>query len=72
VVTVITAFAPKPPPRFIVNSRMMPYAAAAGDVMASIAPHEMKMAYRESLAQLRQLWDRMNLPKQEKLKRDAI
>ena len=55
VVTVITAFAPTPPPRFIVDSRIMPYAAAAGNVFAAVAPHEMKESYCASRTKLQRL-----------------
>jgi membrane protein required for colicin V production len=69
IVTVITAFAPNPPPRFIVNSRTMPYATSAGRVLAALAPHDLKQAYRDSLDKLRVTWDRVKLPaKPEKMK----
>ncbi len=63
VVTVITAFAPNPPPRFIVDSKIMPYATAAGNVFAAVAPHDMKESYRSSRAKLQRLWDGVNFSK---------
>jgi membrane protein required for colicin V production len=56
VVTVITAFTPNPPPRVIVDSRVMPYASEAGTVFAALAPHELKYSFHQSLDLLRQIW----------------
>jgi membrane protein required for colicin V production len=56
VVTVITAFSPAPPPRFIVQSRVMPYAARAARVMSWLAPRSIKDAYRETLDKLHRIW----------------
>ena len=73
VVTVITAFAPAPPPRFIVDSRIMPYAAAAGNVFAAVAPHEMKESYRASRTKLQRLWDGVNFSKKpQKLRGESF
>lgn len=57
VVTIITAFAPNPPPRFIVDAKTMPYALKAGSVMAAVAPHELKQSYRDSRDTLNRMWD---------------
>ncbi len=57
IVTVITAFAPTSPPRFIVNSRIMPYVTTAGSVLAAMAPHQLKESYRASVARLQTLWE---------------
>lgn len=59
VVTVVTAFAPNPPPQVIVNSKIMPYATAAGNVFAAIAPRQLKDGYHQSLAKLNDVWDRV-------------
>jgi membrane protein required for colicin V production len=56
VVTVITAFAPNPPPRFLVNSRIMPYATRAGSAFAAMAPRELKDSYHFSVNKLRRIW----------------
>lgn len=56
VAMVVTAFAPNPPPRFIANSRVMPYAATAANVMAWLAPRSVKDGFYESLRKLRQVW----------------
>lgn len=73
IVTVITAFAPNPPPRFIVNSKVMPYATEAGNVLAALAPRELKSSYRQSLAHLRHIWQGVDFPeRREKLKGEAF
>lgn len=73
IVTVITAFAPNPPPRFIVRSKIMPYATAASDVFAAIAPRELKESYHQSLDKLHNAWDRMYLTgKREKMRIESF
>ncbi len=57
VATVITAFAPVPPPLVIVESKVMPYASVAGNVLAWLAPASLKEAYYDSLQKLRKVWD---------------
>jgi membrane protein required for colicin V production len=59
VVTVVTAFAPNPPPRVIVDSKVMPYATAAGNVFAAMAPRQLKDGYRQSLGKLNDVWGRV-------------
>jgi membrane protein required for colicin V production len=72
IVTVITAFAPNRPPDFIVNSKIMPYASAAGSVFAAMAPRQLKDSYRQSLAKLHSVWDNVKFPdKPGKLKGEA-
>ena len=58
VMTVVTAFAPNPPPQFIVRSKVAPYAATAGNVLAFLAPRALKEGYRDTLGKLRHVWDR--------------
>jgi membrane protein required for colicin V production len=73
IVTVITAFAPHPPPRFIVDSKVMPYAATAGSAFAALAPRELRDAYHDSVARLRRLWDQLPAPgKPEKMKGEQL
>ncbi len=57
VVTVITAFAPTPPPQIIAESRVMPYVTGAAGVMAALAPSELKHDFNESVQRLRKYWD---------------
>lgn len=73
IVTVITAFAPNPPPRFIVNSKVMPYATSAANAFAAVAPRELKQGYHESLATLNRMWERARLSrKPEKMKEESF
>jgi membrane protein required for colicin V production len=64
VVTVVTAFAPEPAPRFILESKVLPYASTASSVMAWLAPRAMKDAYHQSLDKIRRTWDEHDPRKQ--------
>ncbi|HTP33508.1 MAG TPA: CvpA family protein [Candidatus Acidoferrales bacterium] len=44
------------PPRAIVDSRMAPYVAGAAHVFASMAPHDLKEAFRKTYGQVKQAW----------------
>ena len=72
VVTVITAFAPAPPPQIIAESKVMPYLTGAANVMAALAPSELKHDFRESVERLRRYWDEHVPRKQEKLKAQPV
>jgi membrane protein required for colicin V production len=72
IVTVITAFAPNPPPQFIVNSRIMPYTTAAGGVFAAMAPRQLKESYRVSVAKLHSIWDSVNPKRPDKLRGESF
>jgi membrane protein required for colicin V production len=56
-VSVLVAFAPRPLPDWIVHSRLLPWVARASDITASLAPKAVKEAYRDTLAEIRKLWD---------------
>jgi membrane protein required for colicin V production len=56
-VSVLVAFAPRPLPDWIVRSRLLPWVARASDITASLAPNAVKEAYRDTLAEIRRLWD---------------
>jgi hypothetical protein len=51
------AFAPKPPPRAVVNSRLAPYVIDAAHVCAALAPYEVKEAVRENYIKVREAWE---------------
>jgi membrane protein required for colicin V production len=55
-VAVLMAFAPKPLPNWMVNSKTLPYAVNASHTMAQAAPAGIKDAFRESLLEIRQAW----------------
>ena len=70
-VTVITAFAPTPPPKIIAESRVMPYVSGAASVMAMLAPSELKHDFRQSMQRLRRYWDE-HLPKKEQPRAEPV
>lgn len=56
-VAVLLAFTPKPLPRWIVESRVLPYAVDASNLCAELAPNGLKDAFREGLQDIRRAWD---------------
>ncbi len=56
IATVVTAFAPNPPPRWIARSEVMPYTAAFSKVLSAIAPRELKDKFDDNLARIRKVW----------------
>ena len=56
-VAVLLAFTPKPLPNWMVDSKLLPYAVDASNLFASLAPHAMKEAFRESMVEIRKDWD---------------
>ncbi len=56
-VLALMAFAPKPPPRAVVNSRIAPYVIDAANVCAALAPYEVKEAVRENYIKVREAWE---------------
>ncbi|MBV8844276.1 MAG: CvpA family protein [Bryobacterales bacterium] len=56
-VSVLLAFAPRPLPGWIVDSRLLPYVAGASSVATAVAPRAVTDAFHNSLAEIRKLWD---------------
>ena len=56
-VSVLLAFSPRPLPGWIVNSRLLPYVTGSADAAAAHAPNSVKQAYRDTLAEIRKLWE---------------
>ncbi len=56
VVTVVTAFSPNPPPRWIAQSEMMPYAAGFSKALAMVAPRELKEKFEENMERIHKVW----------------
>jgi membrane protein required for colicin V production len=55
----IMAFAPgERPPQAIVESRVAPYAVEAADVLASLAPHELREGVRQTYARVKTAWEK--------------
>jgi len=55
-VTVLLAFAPVPPPRSVVDSKLMPYMVDASNVLAAMTPREVKEAFRETRDKVKRAW----------------
>jgi len=56
-IAVLLAFTPKPTPNWMVHSRVLPYAIDASNLCASLAPREIKEAFRESMRDIRKIWE---------------
>jgi membrane protein required for colicin V production len=71
-VAVLLAFAPKPIPNWMVESRLLPYAIDASDICASIAPAAVKDAFRAGMQEIRKDWeDQLKKAKRKKGERDS-
>jgi membrane protein required for colicin V production len=55
-VTIVLACAPKPPPRAIVESRLVPHIMGASSILADITPHELKDAFSETKEKVKKIW----------------
>ena len=55
-VTVIMAFTPKPPPRTLVESRVVRYFVGVSEAMAAVAPRELSDSFHEAVRQIRKIW----------------
>jgi membrane protein required for colicin V production len=55
-VAVLMAFVPKPLPNWMVNSQALPYAIDASHQLTEFAPVGIKNAFRESMLEIRQVW----------------
>jgi membrane protein required for colicin V production len=72
-VAVIMAFTPKPLPTWMVGSQVLPYVVDASNLCSKIAPDGVKEAFRDSLFEIRKLWDEQLQKKrkqQEKFKKE--
>jgi len=56
-IAVLLAFTPKPTPNWMVNSTVLPYAIDASNTLAALAPTAIKEAFRESMRDIRKIWD---------------
>jgi membrane protein required for colicin V production len=55
-ITVLLAFAPSPPPRSVVDSKLMPYMLDTSNVLATLTPREVKDAFRDTTEKVRKAW----------------
>ena len=56
-IAVLLAFTPKPTPNWMVNSTVLPYAIDASNMLAALAPNVIKEAFRDSVREIRKIWD---------------
>ena len=71
-VAVIMAFTPKPLPTRMVGSEILPYVVDASNLCSKLAPTAVKEAFRDSMFEIRKLWEEeleKKKKKQEKLKK---
>jgi membrane protein required for colicin V production len=67
-IAVLLAFTPKPMPNWMVKSQVLPYAMEASNAIASLAPNAIKNAFRESMLELRRLWNEQLIQSREQLR----
>ncbi len=56
IATVLLAFAPSPPPRSVVESKLLPYIVDVSSVLASMTPHDIKDAFRDAKEKTQKDW----------------
>jgi membrane protein required for colicin V production len=69
-VTVLLACSPTPPPRALVNSRILPYVLGAANVLAAATPHEIKDAFYNAKDKVTALWQERVKPSGELKRQD--
>ncbi len=55
-IAVMVAFTPSPPPHFLDDSRLLPYATQISVWLASVAPRELKDAFDQQLENIKRFW----------------
>ncbi len=55
-VMALVAFAPKPPPRSVVESRLAPYIIDAARVLAAVAPRELRDGFQSGYERVKKIW----------------
>jgi len=55
-VTVLLAFAPSPPPRSVLDSKLMPYTLDASNILAALTPREVKDDFRDTKEKVKKAW----------------
>jgi membrane protein required for colicin V production len=68
VIAVLLAFTPKPMPNWMVKSQVLPYAMEASNAIASLAPNAIKNAFRESMLELRRVWNEQLIESREQFR----
>jgi membrane protein required for colicin V production len=55
-VTILLAFAPSPPPRSLLDSKLMPYVIDTSNLLAVLTPREVKNAFRDTMEKVKNAW----------------
>jgi membrane protein required for colicin V production len=61
-VTVLMAFAPSPPPRSVVDSKLIPYTATVSSALAFLTPREIKEGFHDTEERVQKLWSQRRPP----------
>jgi membrane protein required for colicin V production len=69
-VTVLLAFAPSPPPRSVVDSKLMPYVINVSDLFAALTPHEIKDAFYATRERVKSAWSQQTARKPVELRHE--
>jgi len=56
-IAMLMAFTPRPMPNWMVDSKLLPYAMDASNVLAALAPNAVKDAFHDSMRELRRISD---------------
>jgi len=59
-VTVLLAFSPSPPPRSVVDSKILPYVINVSDVLAALTPREIKDSFYSTKDKVKAVWSAHN------------
>ena len=65
-VAVLMAFTPRPLPKWMIDSAVLPYAIDASNICAALAPKQIKESFREALNDIRKAWDEQLKKKKKK------
>jgi membrane protein required for colicin V production len=66
-VAVLLAFTPRPTPNWMVNSKALPYAIDASNLVTRLAPNSIKTAFREGMQDIRRIWNEQLKKSREKI-----
>jgi len=69
-VTVLLAFSPSPPPRSVVDSKLLPYVINVSDVLAALTPREIKDSFYATKDKVKAVWSAHNTRPPDGLRRE--
>jgi membrane protein required for colicin V production len=69
-VTVLLAFSPSPPPRSVVDSKVLPYVINVSNVLAAMTPHEIKDQFYATKDKVKAVWSAHNTRKPAELRHE--